>query len=486
MSGPILLTVDLGTTNCKAVAFDADGEPRAAASVPYPTLNPREGWYEQRTADWRAAIESSVRSVTAELGAAAAQTAGLALSAWGPGLVLLDEVGEPLNETSPTWQDVRSMEYGRRLVREAGAGWVGGGMPLTGFPAKLAWALDAWPEQAGGAAQAAGVKDYLLGWLTGSLATEPSSGPYGAEWPEAVFDALGWDRGRLPPVVRSTARVGELRPELARKLGFDAGIPVVAGVNDGAAATLGVGAHLEGDAVVSLGTNGVFRLVTTTPVGVDVCLDRSLFRYPLVEALWACGGFVLSGGSALEWLSEAVAGPNGTAIKELVSEAADAPPGSDGVVFLPYLVGRGSPTPDPRATGALVGLRPHHRRPHLVRAVLEGVAFGLRDVAEALASLGFGVRRLLVTGGGAESVAWRGIVADVLGVPARHSAGDANLGSAIVLAVGLGLEPDLESAARALLGPADTIPVTPASAEVYEAAYAAYRDAASRLTAAGR
>jgi xylulokinase len=475
LADPILLTVDLGTTNCKAVAFDAGGKPLAAAAIPYPTLNPREGWYEQRASDWRAAIESAVGSVTEELGPDAARTAGLALSAWGPGLVLLDAAGEPLNKTSPTWQDVRSIKHGQQLVHDVGPAWVGGGMPFTGFPAKLAWALEAWPDQAARAAYAVGVKDYLLHWLTGTLATEPSSGPYGDEWVPAVFDALGWARERLPPVVPSTATLGGLRPALAARLGLEAGVPVVAGVNDGAAATLGVGAHLARDAVVSLGTNGVFRLVTTSPLGAEVCLERSLFRYPLVAGLWACGGFVLSGGSALAWLADAVSAP----VDTLLHDAAAAPPGSDGVVFLPYLVGRGSPTPDPEAAGAYLGLRPRHRRSHLARAVLEGVAFGVADIAGVLALLGFQAERLLVTGGGAASDLWRSILADVLGLTAHHSAGDSNLGSAIVLAAALGLEPDLESAARAFLPQSEATPVTGAS---YETAYAAFRDGAARLT----
>jgi sugar (pentulose or hexulose) kinase len=475
VGGPVLLTVDLGTTNCKAVAFDTSGAVLASASAAYPTLSPQEGWYEQRIADWRYAIEMTVGSVTAELGPDAARTVGIALSAWGPGLVLLDAEGEPLHDTSPTWQDVRSIEHGRRLVRDAGVGWVGGGMPLTGFPAKLAWAVEARPEQASGATHAVGVKDYLLRWLTGTLATEPSSGPYADDWSPEVFAAAGWDADRLPPVVPSTALLGCLRPELASRLGLDAGLPVIAGLNDGAAATLGVGAHLPGDAVVSLGTNGVLRLVTTAPLEADVCLERSLFRYPLLAGLWACGGFVLSGGSALAWLGDAVPAE----VETLLADAANAPPGSDGVIFLPYLVGRGSPTPDPAAAGAFLGLRPRHRRSHLARAVLEGVAFGVRDIAEALASLGFHAKRLLVTGGGAASPLWRGILADVLGLDAHHSAGDSNLGSAIVLAVALGLAPEVESAAHALLPPPET---TPVSGAAYDAAYAAYRDGAARLT----
>jgi sugar (pentulose or hexulose) kinase len=475
VNGRLLLTLDLGTTNCKAVAFALDGTPVASASVAYPTLNPREGWYEQRPADWRAAVETSLRQVGDALGTAVDDVAGLCLSAWGPGLVLLDADYRPLNDASPTWQDVRSLEHGRRLVREAGAEWVGGGMPLTGFPAKLAWATESWPELAASASQAVGVKDYLVGWLTGSPATDPSSGPYSASWPAAVFEAIGWDVARLPPVLASTEVAGHLLAERAEQLRLPAGLPVVTGLNDGAAATLGVGAHRPGDAVVSLGTNGVFRLVTSAPISAAACLERSLFRYPIVGDIWACGGFVLSGGSALAWLADAVAAPGRPAeIEVLLGEASEAPAGSDGVVFLPYLVGKGSPAPDADAAASFLGLRSRHRRSHLTRAVLEGVAFGVRDIADAFRDLGLEPERLFVTGGGAASPLWRSIVANVLGLPAAHTVGDSNLGSAAVLAVGLGLAPDLERALASLLPEPSTTETTPEEIAAYESAYRAF------------
>src|SRR5439155_1854437 len=155
-SDALLATVDVGTTNCKAAAFTLDGNQAAGATVPYPTLAPREGWYEQRPADWRTAVEEAMRQVAGQLGSAIDRLAGLCLSAWGPGLVLLDHAGQPLNDASPTWQDVRSLEHGRRLVQHAGVDWVGGGMPLTGFPAKLAWAIETWPELTAAASHAAG------------------------------------------------------------------------------------------------------------------------------------------------------------------------------------------------------------------------------------------------------------------------------------------------------------------------------------------
>ena len=476
MATEILLTVDLGTTNCKAQAFTLEGRTLASETAAYTTSNPREGWYEQRLADWRQAIVHSLGTVVEALGPQRDAIAGLALSAWGPGLVLLGPDMAPLNDLSPTWQDTRSRGHGERLIAEAGADWIGGGMPLTGFPAKLAWAIEAWPKLTSSAAYAVGVKDYLLLWLTGSLATEPSSGPYGAGWPPKVFGALGWEVERLPPVVASTAVVGRLRADRAAELGLDAGLPVVAGLNDGAAATLGVGADTAGDVVVSLGTNGVLRYLSSDPPGAETCLASSLFRYPLLGELWVGGGFVLSGGSALAWLAGALGSPGAAApIAELLDEAAASPAGSDGVIFLPYLVGRGSPRPDPEAAAAFLGLRARHGRGHLTRAVLEGVAFGLKDIAREVAGHGIQLRRLRITGGGAESPLWRGIVGDVLGLPGGFTTGGSNLGSAVVLALGLGLLPDLHDAVAQLVPAPAEEPARAPDKTAYEQAYGAYR-----------
>lgn len=485
MSDRILLAVDLGTTNCKAVAYTLDGSVRASGSVSYPTSNPREGWYEQHLSDWRHALWDALVSVAEALGSERSSVAGLCLSAWGPGLVLLGPDGTALNDTSPTWQDTRSLEHGKRLVEAVGPEWVGGGMPLTGFPAKLAWAIDEWPALTAAAAVAIGVKDYLLLWLTGSIGTDPSSGPYSAAWPRRVFDLLHWDEDQLPPVVPPTAVLGHLRGELAEQLDLPPGTPVLCGVNDGAAATMGVGAHRVGDAVVSLGTNGVLRLLTPSPPTADVCLSRSLFRYPITDAIWACGGFVLTGGGALAWIADATAGDSSSAtLGALLAEAEEIPPGSDGLVFLPYLVGKGSPEPDPEAAGALVGLRIRHRRGHLVRSVVEGVAFAVREIAEELRRQGFSLERLLLTGGGAASPLWRSIFADVLKMPANHVVGDATLGSAALLAVGLGFEPDIPSALVRLHRTEDVIQPLADRIEAYDTGYRAYQAAEARAQGA--
>jgi xylulokinase len=474
----LLLTVDLGTTNCKAQAFTLNGRSVASASVGYATRNPRQGWYEQRISDWQGAVTDAVRAVAEELGPRRDAIAGLALTAWGPGLVLLDAEGEPLNDLSPTWQDTRSTAHGQALLDRAGPAWIGGGLPLSGFPAKLAWALDNWPAVAS-AAHAAGVKDYLVFWLTGSLVTEPSSGPFGEAWSEEAFAAIGWDRARLPEVVPSTSVVGALAPGRAASLGLRAGLPVLAGLNDGAAATLGVGAHAEGDLVVSLGTNGVLRFLTRRPPDVEACLRSSLFRYPLLEGVWVSGGFVLSGGSALAWLAAMIGPADAPAdIEDLLAEAAAVRPGSDGVVFLPYLVGRGSPRPDPDAAAAFHGLRNYHRRGHLTRAVLEGVAFGVKEIVDVVADLEPLSGRLFVTGGGATSSLWRSIVGDVLKLPTRHTDGDSNRGAAVVLAIGLGLASDLDDAVARLVPPVAETSLSSRSVDEYALAYAAYSVAA--------
>lgn len=471
----LLLTIDLGTTNCKAQLFALDGRTVASASVGYPTHNPRDGWYEQRLRDWRDAITRAVTAVGEEVKPGGETIAGLALSTWGPGLVLLDAEGESIHEASPTWQDTRSAAHGQALLDRVGASWIGGGLPLTGFPAKLAWALDTWPG-ATAARHAAGVKDYLLLWLTGSLVTEPSSGPFAEAWDDEAFAAIGWDLERLPEVVPSTTVVRTLTDQRAEELGLPTGLPVIAGLNDGAAATLGVGAHTEGDLVVSLGTNGVLRFLTRRPPDVDTCLRSSLFRYPMLEGIWVSGGFVLSGGSALAWLAAATGGAAApTDIDELLAEAGSIPPGSDGVLFLPYLVGRGSPHPDPSATGAFNGLRSRHQRGHLARAVLEGVAYGVREIVDAVSELEQLSGRLFVTGGGAASELWRQIVGDVLGLPARHADGDSNRGSAVILALGLGLAPNLDEAVARLAAPRGETTSTPGTRNAYASGYASFR-----------
>ena len=478
---PLLLSLDLGTTNCKAVVFNLTGVEVAHAEESYPTYTPNVGVFEQRPEDWLRAIDAVLRGVVTSLAGRTEDLAGLALSAWGPGLVLLSGDGKVLNEASPTWQDARSAQHGERLIAALGTEWIGGGLPTTGFPAKLAWAREEWPELVGRTVWALGVKDFVLHWLTGAIATEASSGPYGDEWPVGVIEQTGWQAHQLAPVLPATAVGGALLPERARRLGLPSGLPVVMGLNDGASATLGAGCHEAGDGVISLSTTGVFRLLLDRPPPAGVCLESALFRYPFVEGLWVTGGFALSGGNSLRWLVDSVFAAEGaSAYDALLDEAAVAPAGAGGVSFLPYLVGRGTPFPNPEAGAAFVGLRLGHGRGHIVRAVLEGVAFALRDIQDSLGERGWRVDRLMVTGGGARHPLWRSIVAGALGRDVTYARGDSNLGAAVVLSVALGLHDDFASAVKAMIrDEVETARETEPAA--YQEAYARYRTAVAAL-----
>ena len=192
--------------------------------------------------------------------------------------------------------------------------------------------------QAGEAAFALGVKDLLLYWLTGNIATEPSSGPYADRWPDDVFSFIGWTSSRLPPVLPSTAIGGQLLSSRASER-FSADLPVVMGLNDGSSATLGAGCRRAGDGVISLGTNGVLRIITNDQPREQDCLSRSLFRYPFVDDHWVVGGFELSGGDSLRWLVRALSGTESEeAYVRVLNETATVPAGSEGALFLPYLV----------------------------------------------------------------------------------------------------------------------------------------------------
>ncbi len=474
MNGPFLIGIDLGTTNGKVSCYDRHGQLQAAATHSYLTHMPGPGWYEQNPSDWLPALEQSLREVHAQLGSRAASVAALAVSSFGPGLVAFDRTGAPLLPC-PTWQDERSRPQGERLVAAVGSNWIGLAPPLTGFPAKLLWTLEEHPEVATQAVCISDIKGFLLHWLTGQAATDPSSGPGKEQWWAPVFEYIGWPLERLPRVVAPTSQVGGLCDDLARRVGFKAGTPVFAGINDGAAATIGSGAVHVHDSVVTLATNGVSRLVLAHPLDVDTILSRHLFSWPLLDDLWVCGGMTYSGASSLQWLADLVGIPRDVAAYDaLLAEAAQAPAGSRGAYFIPYLAGRGTPQADPTLRGGFVNLAMEHSRPDLTRAVLEGVAFAVREIYDEFTRLGLQVGAIRVTGGGMRSGLWRQIVSDVLNRPVLLANGDATLGDAMVAAVGLGLYGDISTAAAAMVRPLAHEEPDPRSVAAYEAILASY------------
>lgn len=482
MTPPLLLGLDLGTTNAKAAVYALDGELVAEAAVGYPTYYPQPGWAEQRPAHWLTALTQACRQVMAAVAERRHAIAALALSAHGPGLVLLDAAGRSLLATSPTWQDMRCQAQGERLIASVGLGWAGFGMPHNGFPPKLLWALEERRAATERARWALGIKDYLAYWLTGETVTDPSTTAGGDYWWTPVYDACGWPIARLPHILPSGSVIGRVRPTLAEKLGLPGPLPVVNGLNDGASATLSMGALTPGDVVLTLATSGVLRGVLHQPLDAQVRLDHHLFFWPYLPGRWIAGGQIKSAASALQWWQGLQAEvPTADGFDQLLALAATSPAGSRGVRFLPYLLGRGSPQIDPTAQAAFLGLTVAHGPAEVSRAVLEGVAFAFRELADDFAQLGFRATQVRISGGGARSPLWRQILADVLALPLTYYAADSTLGAAIVAAVGAGLYPDIATAVAVMVRPlAVTEPQTETHA-VYRAAYQEYGRLRDRL-----
>lgn len=478
MAEALVLGLDLGTTNAKAAAYTLAGVLVGAGTASYPTTYPQPGWAEQRPADWQRALTAATQQLLAVLGSRKQDLVAIGLSAHGPGVVLVDGQGQPLLETSPTWQDTRCLAQGQRLIEQVGLGWAGQGMADNSFPPKLCWVIEHHQAVARRARYALGIKDFLAYWLTGEFATEPTTTAGGANWWTPVFDACGWSVDRLPAIASSTAIIGRVRSTLIEQLGLPGPLPVVMGINDGASATLSMGAIQPGDIVLTLATAGVIRTVLATPLAPQTRLAHNLFYWPYVNEQWIAGGQLKAAASALEWFARSH--PEAT-IDTLLAAAEQSPPGSHGVRFVPYLMGRGSPYPDPAANGAFLGLTFNTQRGDLVRAVLEGVAFEFRTLLDELVGLGHPCTALRISGGGTRSALWRQILAGVLARPLTHYVADSTLGAAIMAAVGSGYHDKLATAVAQMIDPAETTVAPPAQIDDYATVYEAYIQWRERL-----
>jgi xylulokinase len=410
------------------------------------------------------------------------------------GLVLLDAEGVPVRPAI-LWNDGRTgaecdairARVGRdRLIQ------VTGNDALTGFTApKLLWVRGHEPEHWRRARHVLLPKDFVRHRLTGGFAVEVADGAgtllfeLGARtWSPEIVDALELDPDWLPSTHEGPRVTGELTADAARATGLAAGTPVVAGGGDQAANAVGVGAVVPGTGALSVGTSGVVFAPTASPV---VEADGRLHAFcHAVPGAWHLMGVMLSAAGSLRWLRDAIA--PGTSYDDLVGEAASVPPGVDGLVFLPYLSGERTPYPDPLARGAFVGLTVRHGRGHLVRAVLEGVAFGLRDCLELVRGTApEPIVELRASGGGTRSDAWRQILADVLGatIATTATAEGAAAGAAILAAVGAGWHPDVPSATDAMVRVVSRTAPGPHAAR-YDGPYRTYRSLYPSLRGAFR
>lgn len=473
--------IDLGTTGARAVRVDAEGAIVASASAPYPLLTPEPGWTEQEPEAWWTAAAATLREVCSASGA---PVACVGVTGQMHGSVFLDEHGASLRPAL-LWNDQRTAREAAALEAAVGPARlreITGNPGLTGFQApKILWLRDREPERFAQLRHVLLPKDYLRYRLSGAFATDASDASGTSlldlrtrAWSTEILRALDLAPELLPPVYESPDVVASVSDAAAAATGLRAGTPIVAGAGDNAAAAIGSGIVRAGDALVSLGTSGVLLAHGDVPL-----IDRTGAVHAFCAAVpgaYHLMGVILSAGGSLRWARDAL---GGVAFDDLVAEAATVPAGALGATFLPYLAGERTPHMDPDARGAWLGLSLAHGRGHLVRAVLEGVAFGLADAADAMRALGVDPPVFARTGSGFTSELWTEIVASVLGRPLRRAADEGPAyGAALLASVGAGAHRSVEAAVEAFVPRDDktTMPVA-RDAAAYGVAHARYRAA---------
>jgi len=477
-----VLGLDVSTTATKAVLLDAEGTVHAASSPGYAFETPQPLWSEQDPQLWWDGTITAIRGALAASGVEGDDVEAVGLAGQMHGLVALDRHDDVLRPAI-LWNDQRTEAECDAIRERIGRDRliaVTGNDALAGFTApKLMWVRRHEPDVWSRIAHILLPKDLVRLRLTGDHAVDRADGAgtllfdlAARDWSAEVVDALGIDSAWLPTTYEGPAITGSISAEAASATGLRAGTPVVAGGGDQAAAAVGVGAVGPGVVSLSLGTSGVVFTATDEPL-IDPEGRLHSFCHAVPDR-WHVMGVMLSAAGSLQWFRDALA--PGVAFPTLVDEALGAPPGSDGVLFLPYLSGERTPYPDPHARGAFVGLAARHGRPHLTRSVLEGVAFGLKDSLELMRTVGVtGFDEIRATGGGSKSALWRQILADVLEMPVMttSSSEGAAQGAAMLAATGAGWFADVQDACRTLVTSGER--VEPSPADVYRERYAQYR-----------
>ncbi|MCS7248173.1 MAG: xylulokinase [Anaerolineales bacterium] len=482
--------IDVSTTATKALLVNEEGEVIATATKEYSFETPKPLWSEQHPDLWWEATRVALRSVLQQSGINSSEIGAIGLTGQMHGLVLLDRQGNVLRPAI-LWNDQRTQkqceEIHERLGRERFI-QITGNPALTGFTApKILWVKENEPEIFARVAHILLPKDYVRYRLTGQFAMDKADGAGTVlmdlgrrAWSEEILEALEIPIDWMPTLFEGTEITGEITKEASQVTGLTAGTPVVGGGGDQAAQAVGVGSVTEGIVALTLGTSGVVFDSTDHPfIEPEGRLHAFCHAAP---GKWHLMGVMLSAAGSLRWFHDSFA-PS-LSYEELVEPAAQIPIGCEGLLFLPYLTGERTPYPDPFARGAFVGLTVRHSLAHCVRAVLEGVAFGLRDSFELIRSVGMTpLKQVRLSGGGAKSLLWRQILADVLNTElvTVNTTEGAAFGAALLAAVGARKFPDITTACEQIVRITGCISPNQAAVEQYEAIYPLYRELYSTL-----
>jgi len=500
----LTLGLDVGTTGLKGLLVAQDGRIIAEAMAAYAPEAPHPGWSQQNPDVWWTAAQSVCRTLAPH-----GTPAALGLSGQMHGSVFLDAAGQSVFPAI-LWNDQRTAAECDEIMRRTGGRIVEWTLnpPRTAFTAsKILWLRNHVPAAWRATATVLLPKDHVRFRLTGARITDvtDASGTNlldvrARRWSIPTLDALGIDGALLPDLVEAAQEAGRVSADAARLTGLPEGLVVVGGAADQAAAAIGNGVVEPGILSITLGTSGV--VYAQLP---DVALDPSGAFHTFCHAVpgtWQMMAGVLSAAGSLQWWRDTGGAADADAAERsgasgfgaILEAAASAPPGAGGLIFLPYLTGERSPHNDPEARGAFIGLTRRTTRAHMARAVMEGVAFALRDLVEIIDGLGVPIREIRVAGGGTRGGLWLAILASVLGRPVvATTTPDASAYGAAMLAMSNASGLPVAELARAWVQPGTPVLPDPSARNVYDMAYAVFRalypatrDAAHRLSAIER
>jgi len=464
-----LLGIDVGTSGTKTVLFSEKGQALASYTGDYPLYQPQNGWAEQDPEDWWKAAADGIRAVLSAVPEAKKEKIAIGLSGQMHGLVMLDKE-ERLLRRSIIWCDQRTaeeVEQMKKVVGEKRLIEISANPAMTGFTAaKILWVQNHQPDIYSRCAHILLPKDYIRFRLTGEFATEVSDASgmqlmdvKNRSWSSELLAAFNIDRGVLGKMYESPELTGTVHETAANETGLPKGSPVAAGAGDNPAAAIGTGIVRQGRAFNTIGTSAVIYAVTD-----ELRLDMQGRIHSLcasVPGKWTLMSCTQSAGLSLRWLRDTCCGEEIEQAKRentdpyviMTRLAEDVPVGADRLLFLPYLMGERSPHPDPLCRSAFVGLSARHGRAHLIRAVMEGVAFSQRECLDVFREMGVDVDCMTVCGGGGKSPLWRQMLADVYNCPVNTLKVDEGgaLGAALLAGVGAGAYKSVEEACDAVV-----------------------------------
>ena len=445
--------VDLGTSALKLVMMKGNGELVKTVSKEYPLYFPRSGWSEQNPTDWFLAVKEGLKELAA---CADEKIAGISFGGQMHGLVILDKDDNVLRPAI-LWNDGRSTEetdYLNNVIGKEKLSKLTANIAFAGFTApKILWVKKNEPEIFEKIAKIMLPKDYISYMLSGNFSTDYSDASgmllldvKDKKWSKEMIDICSISEDMLPKLYESYEAVGAIKPELAKELGLNEGIKIVAGAGDNAAAAIGTATVGEGACNISLGTSGTV-FISSKNFGVDSF--NALHSFAHADGNYHLMGCMLSAASCNKWWMEEI-----LKTKDFAKEQSDIDNlGENNVFFLPYLMGERSPHNDPDAAGTFIGMRMDTKREDMTLAVFEGVTFALRDSLEVARSLGIKIERTMICGGGAKSPLWKRLVANILNVEVDvpMSEEGPGFGAAILAAVGCGEYESVEKAAKSII-----------------------------------